>query len=211
MITFKKISCLTLLITSVSCTQMLSQRSYLTEMEHDDSTFFNPRQDFPVVNGDTGRDYETASNRRARTPSSEQDIIEDQNKRFLRQELKHLEARQNEESAALYEKYKRHLSTTSERIYFLKLSSYERKEYLSTRGFMNTERALVEHPADRFGVRQSDLAAGMNKSDVVNGWGRPNRVEVAGNPSFENERWLYNVNGATKYIYFESGRVEGWE
>jgi hypothetical protein len=45
----------------------------------------------------------------------------------------------------------------------------------------------------------------------MNTFGRPTRVEVAGNPSYENERWLYSVNGATKYIYFESGRVEGWE
>ena len=62
-----------------------------------------------------------------------------------------------------------------------------------------------------FGLRKSNAVTGMSKSDVMNNWGEPRRVEIAGNPSFENERWLYSVNGATKYIYFESGRVQGWE
>ena len=41
--------------------------------------------------------------------------------------------------------------------------------------------------------------------------GKPMRVEIAGNPRYENERWLYRMNGASKYIYFESGQVQGWE
>jgi outer membrane protein assembly factor BamE (lipoprotein component of BamABCDE complex) len=51
----------------------------------------------------------------------------------------------------------------------------------------------------------------MSKSDVMNHLGHPTRVEVAGNPSYENERWLYTRNGASNYVYFEAGHVEGWE
>jgi hypothetical protein len=51
----------------------------------------------------------------------------------------------------------------------------------------------------------------MKKGQVMASIGRPSKVEVAGNPQDENERWLYHMNGASKYIYFESGEVQGWE
>ena len=41
-------------------------------------------------------------------------------------------------------------------------------------------------------------------------WGRPDRMDVAGDPKFQNERWAYQRDGVTNYIYFENGRVEGW-
>jgi hypothetical protein len=51
----------------------------------------------------------------------------------------------------------------------------------------------------------------MSKTQVLQSWGEPARVDIAGNPSNENERWLYSMNGASKYIYFEAGEVQGWE
>ncbi len=51
----------------------------------------------------------------------------------------------------------------------------------------------------------------MSKNDIVASLGKPARVEIAGNPSYENERWVYQFNGSSKYIYFESGVVQGWE
>lgn len=208
----KRISLLTVLLSATSCSSFLTHRDYLAEMEHDDSTFYNPQDDFPVVAGDTGRMYETAANRRERTPASARDYEQDQGKRLLTSELRSLEGKQSDGAREYYEKYKHRLQTTSERIYFLKLSNYERKDYLASRGFLETERrpANSDHE-NSFAQRQSNIIMGMSKSDVVNSFGKPSRVEVAGNPSFENERWLYNVNGASKYIYFESGRVGGWE
>ncbi len=208
---YKKLTLLTFLLTTASCSQFLTHRDYLSEMEHDNSTFFKPREDFPIVAGDTGRDYETRAERKHRTPASVEDMQEDVSRRSLKQELKQLESKQSEHAAELYEKHKGQLVTTSERIYFLKLSHHERKDYLASRGFLKEEDKAPKPYDQMFALRQSKVITGMTKSDVMNNWGRPNRVEVAGNPSFENERWLYNVNGATKYIYFESGYVQGWE
>ena len=200
-----------MMLSTVSCSQFLTGRSYLSEMEHNNGTYFTPREDFPVVAGDTGRDWETDEERNQRTPASEEDLRADRTRRQLKQELRELEGRQSDQALAFYDKYKRNLATTSEKIYFLQLPPYERKVYLSSRGFMQTERTPASYQAENYGARNTELAQGMSKTDVEMSWGRPSRVEVAGNPSYENERWLYSVNGASKYIYFESGRVEGWE
>lgn len=208
---YKHLSLLTLMLTTVSCSQFLTHRDYLAEMEHDDSSFFNPRRDFPVVAGDTGRDYETKTERRQRTPASMSDTQDSLSRRSLNQELRQLEGKQSSQALEQYEKHKSQLTSTSERIYFLKLSPYERKDYLSSRGFLQEEKRAPAAYEQNFALRQSNVITGMSKSDVMSNWGRPTRVEVAGNPSFENERWLYKLNGATKYIYFESGRVQGWE
>jgi hypothetical protein len=209
--TFKHLLLLLILITISSCGQLMTHRDYLSEMEHDDSSFFNPRRDFPVVAGDTGRDWETASERRQRTPASVSDIQDNKSRNYLNQELRNLEGKQSENSLMLYEKYKPKLLTSSERIYFLKLAPEDRKDYLASRGFLDVEKQPGKTHEEMFALRKSHVITGMSKSDVMYNWGPPAKVEVAGNPSFENERWLYSVNGATKYIYFESGRVQGWE
>lgn len=203
-------SCLFILIplSFTGCTQFLPHRDFLTEMERDDSSFYTPNNDFPVVVGDTGRTWETSKERQMRTPASESDRFEERNRLSLEEELRHLESEESQESLSFYDQNKHLLSTTSERIYFLRLSSYERRDYLRSKGWRE-ERRPSSHKM--FGLRQSSINLGMSKDDILEGWGKPLRVEIAGNPSYENERWLYNVNGATKYIYFESGRVGGWE
>ena len=206
-----KFSVLTLLVSTSSCTQMMSHRDYLSEMEHDDSTFYRPNQDFPVVAGDTGRTYETKSERRNRTPASAEDRREERDRSYLSQELRQLESRQSENSSELYEKYKNQMGSISEKIYFLKLPTYERKEYLLSRGLIKSEPRTYQPSEYSSTHRTNQVSMGMSKNDVMSSLGHPARVEVAGNPRFENERWLYSRNGATKYIYFESGRVEGWE
>ena len=204
---FKNLVFLILLMGLTSCSQFMTHRDYVAEMERDDSSFFNPRVDFPVVAGDTGRDWESTSERKNRTPASVDEIQDNKSRRFLTQELRKLEGQQSDNALEQYEKNKHHFKTTSEKIYFLKLSQFERKDYLASRGFIKEEPS----PRQIFAMRDSKVASGMSKSQVMENWGEPKRVEVAGNPSYENERWLYSVNGATKYIYFESGVVRGWE
>lgn len=54
---------------------------------------------------------------------------------------------------------------------------------------------------------------------VKKSWGEPVNIEVSGNPIYRNERWQYNKQVATpqgykqekRYVYFEGGRVVGWE
>ena len=204
---FKNLVFLILIMGLTSCSQFMTHRDYVAEMERDDSSFFNPRVDFPVVAGDTGRDWESTSDRKNRTPASVDEIQDNKSRRFLTQELRKLEGQQSDNALEQYEKNKHQFKTTSEKIYFLKLSQFERKDYLASRGFIKEESS----PRQIFAMRDSKVASGMSKSQVMENWGEPNRVEVAGNPSYENERWLYSVNGATKYIYFESGVVRGWE
>ena len=204
---FKNLVFLILIMGLTSCSQFMTHRDYVAEMERDDSSFFNPRVDFPVVAGDTGRDWESTSDRKNRTPASVDEIQDNKSRRFLTQELRKLEGQQSDNALEQYEKNKHHFKTTSEKIYFLKLSQFERKDYLASRGFIKEEPS----PRQIFAMRDSKVASGMSKSQVMENWGEPKRVEVAGNPSYENERWLYSVNGATKYIYFESGVVRGWE
>lgn len=196
----------------VSCSTFHTGRTYLTEMEHDDSSFFTPRNDFPVVAGDSGRYWMNEQERRQRTPASEDELKDDLTTRTLKRELRELESVQTEENLEFYNQYQHKLSSISEKIYFLKLPSYERKEYLLSRGFLAENRAPAFSDKDRvFAVRTQDILLGMSKGDVLESWGKPLRVEVAGNPRNENERWLYRMNGASKFIYFESGQVQGWD
>ena len=82
----------------------------------------------------------------------------------------------------------------------------EREGYLSARGISGDAAPVVSRSIASQGI----LNLGMTKSDVQASWGEPIRVDFAGNPQLENERWVYHANGAAKYIYFESGRVGGW-
>lgn len=195
------------------CAELYTGRSYLSEMERDDSSFFNPREDFPIVAGDSGRDWMSESERRQRTPASAQDLSENMASRALKSELRTLEGMQTEESFEMYQTHLKSLPTVSDRIYFLKLPQNERRDYLISRGAIEeTKRpTFADYTQRRPGGSSSDVLLGMNKQDVLASLGKPTRVEVAGNPRNENERWLYRMNGYQKYIYFESGRVEGWE
>ena len=86
------------------------------------------------------------------------------------------------------EKNKTKLGNTSERIYFLKLPKSERREYLSSRGLLDEPRQEFRHQMRKEALENSEVAIGMRKDDVVTSLGKPLRVEVAGNPNYENER-----------------------
>lgn len=192
------------------CTQFQTGRSYMAEMEHDDTRFFNPNQDFPIVAGDSGRYWMTEKERLQRTPSSEGESLYNRSENALRSELRRLENSQGDEDLEFYNNHKHRFHSISENIYFLKLPYYERKNYLIDRGFIQPKRvpsSVTSTPLDM----KSDVILGMKKDQVVASMGKPLKVEVAGNPQNENERWLYQMNGASKYIYFESGEVQGWE
>lgn len=64
-----------------------------------------------------------------------------------------------------------------------------------------------------------NIHLGMQKNRVKRSLGLPSQVEVAGNPKYGNERWVYVRSVPTldgyykekKVIYFEGGSVVGWE
>lgn len=202
----------TIALMTASCAELNIGRSYLTEMEHDDSRYFKPQEDFQVVSGDTGKDWMDERERRARTPASENDLADDYQTRSLKKELRDLEGMQTEENLEFYQKYKTALGSTSSRIYFLKIPARERQDYLMSRGIIEEPKVAATTMQERMlAAQKRDILVGMSKSDVISSWGKPERVEVAGNPRNENERWLYRMARGSKYIYFESGEVQGWE
>lgn len=195
-----------------SCSYFPTGRSYLSEMEHDDSSFYSPEEDFPIVAGDNGEFGLSEKERRSRTPASEYDVGQSKDQMALRQELKNLENSQGEYAQENYQKYKANFTSTSEKIYYLRLPHNERNDYLESRGFLESPRDNVITKQEKMmAARSARITLGMSKSDVIGSFGKPLRVDVAGNPSYENERWAYSVYGGTKYIYFESGEVHGWE
>lgn len=68
-------------------------------------------------------------------------------------------------------------------------------------------------------VDSQDLVLGMNQELVRKSWGEPESVEHSGNPIYKNEKWRYirdipSPNGykrQRRFVFFEGGRVVGWE
>lgn len=66
--------------------------------------------------------------------------------------------------------------------------------------------------------RPGDVGMGMTRSQVLRSWGDPVSVEAAGSQNSGNEKWTYS-EASTSYwqgryervIYFENGRVVGWQ
>ncbi len=128
----------------------------------------------------------------------------------LEAELRQLESSLSPEALNLYQRYRWELPTTSEKIYFLRLRGpSERNAYLRSKGL------LRQGPFDRYHAltsqNQRSLAAGMSRDQVLQQWGLPNAREVAGQDIFGNERWIYQTDAGTRYIYFERGNVATWK
>jgi hypothetical protein len=198
------------------CAQFLERRSFIDEMNRDD-TFFMAGRDFKTVPGDSGVAKRSESELMARTPASYRSKEEFENQRSLEQELQRREAGLAEHELLVYQQAKSVLPTVSERIYYLNLSSYERHSYLQMR--MSEAEPYAYSPKrgrtlsliEQREMSPPDLRIGMDKHRVVNMMGRPSRVDIAGDdPYSENERWMYNQNGLPRYVYFEGGEVHGW-
>jgi len=110
------------------------------------------------------------------------------------------------------------LKNDRERIQFLSLPSFEaRDRWIQSRGLGGDEDKRTDQVNQI--IENNDIALGMSKKAVMESWGDPDAVENAGNPMYGFERWLYNryVSGSEGYqqesriVYFEGGRVSGWE
>ena len=136
-------------------------------------------------------------------------------RQVLKRAEKDLEGKSEREQ---YYKAKPYLSNDLERLQFLRLdSTASRDRFLNSKGINGDQ---VSHPpAMQSLVEQNDIAAGMTRKAVKESWGPPDDVEVAGNPIYGNERWKYSeqVTSSEGYmtekrtVFFESGRVVGWE
>jgi hypothetical protein len=63
-----------------------------------------------------------------------------------------------------------------------------------------------------------DITLGMAMGDVLSVWGEPRSIDTAGDPRQGNQRWVYFDGlssrwsmSAKRIVYFEQGRVIGWE
>ncbi len=111
------------------------------------------------------------------------------------------------------------LGTDQDRIIFLSLPTFEsRARWAQQRGLgLDSDEIFSEAIAKT--IDANDIALGMSQKAVMQSWGDPDAVEVAGNALFGFERWKYNryVSGDEGYqkemrvVYFEGGRVVGWE
>lgn len=76
-----------------------------------------------------------------------------------------------------------------------------------------TNQREARAPSGSSGVR-----LGMAMDEVTQVWGDPREVDTAGDPALGNQRWTYTDGfssryslGGKKIVYFEEGRVVGWE
>jgi len=199
-----------------SCAGLVDQRSFISEMDRESEGLFTPGRDFRVVPGDSGQAYRSREEIMQRTPASYRSKDEWMEQQSLMTELQRRESRLTEIERQDYHRAREHLQSESERIYYLSLSQRERMDYMRARGLGAEDRVrAVSSIAQNFGFHTNlysanDIQLGMSKSEVSRQWGQPNRVEVAGNPRHENERWAFIEGGRVRYVYFESGRVHGW-
>jgi len=200
---------------------LMENRTFVDEMEKDTDGFWVANRDFFVVGGDEGKRYRSQSEILQRTPASTKGAEEMIQDKSLDDELAFKESRLKDTELAQYNEYGQYLETVSEKIYYLDLSPQERAEYVENKGWggkseMNYQNDLKETNRARIKSFMSDNSAakevwlGMDEGEVMKNWGRPTKIEVAGNPRHRNERWVFYDRGRSKYIYFENGKVQGW-
>lgn len=208
----------TLILTS-GCASLFEERTFIRQMDRETDGVWTPHKDFHVVPGDQRDGYRTREQIAARTPGYQPRSFEDN----LEHELLRKEKTLTMEQYAEYSEIKTDLDDTSERIYFLNLSEGEREEYLESRKLgryaitnrpsrnnRRNYRAPSSMPISNALSYGRDIHQGMPKEDVRSSWGRPSRVDVAGDPSHQNERWTFYENGKVKQVFFEGGYVQGW-
>ena len=207
--TFKAFLLVGVTILTSSCALMLPSRSFIDEMERE--SLYSPGRDFPVVAGDTGDVRIGKEELMSRTPSSERSRLLNKEAASIQNELIQKEDLMEEEEKARYAMDKKFLQTDSDKLYYLSLSPYDRTSYIATKkSDLQEELEQGRNMVQNRSVHSGELFLGMDKNEVVEMWGKPSRVEIAGNPANQNERWSFREDGSVRQVYFESGKVQGW-
>lgn len=198
----------------ISCTHLFEGRQFISEMDRESDSFLVPGRDFRTVPGDSGQAYRTAEEIMERTPANYRTKEEYEYQRSLMDELQWRENQLTEIEMARYRQVGAYLPSESEKIYYLSLSPYERDSYIQSKS-AEVERnvrapASMGRPSLFTTHETTSIALGMDKDRVLGVFGHPSRVDVAGNPAHENERWAFVENGRVRYVYFEAGVVQGW-
>jgi len=196
-------------ILMTSCAML--DRSFVDEMDRESDGFFMAGRDFPVVSGDSGEAYRSRDEIMKRTPASKRRKGQEKEAQSIKDELREKEAMMTEEEMYYYGKALKYLPSESDKLYFLSLSGKDREDYIESKRVEYAEdNGKSKDIVKKRSVHGTDLFLGMEKDEVLKAWGRPTRVEIAGNPKNQNERWSFMEDGTVKQIYFESGKVNGW-
>lgn len=195
-----------------SCAELFTQRTFIDQMDHQTDGWFSPGKDFSVVPGDKGKAHRTQSDIMKRTPAGKYSKGEHIRKESIKTELNEKENKLTSDQYSQYRQNMDHFENDSEKIYYLSLPLEDRWQYLKSRRRVLPEARgrKVSSGYDTREDQERDISMGMGKNEVVRAWGRPHRVEIAGNPSNQNERWVFMGKHSNKLIFFENGRVQGW-
>ncbi len=225
------------LMSLTSCSHLYEGRTFIDEMERESDGLFVAGRDFQVVPGDSGQAYRSDEEIMMRTPASYRSKDEFLERQTLQGELARRENNLSEMDRREYQRVSPYLESESERIYYLTLSPRDRSQYIHARiqGGIQQDVSAISPEVTGYGRSPAsfdlshtvmayepefssfreissvpDITLGMDKRTVTQSMGQPTRVEVAGNPRHENERWIYMEGRKQKFVYFEGGRVNGW-
>ena len=209
-----------LLIVLTGCAGLgMPNRSFIDEMDHETDGFFIAGQDFPVVAGDKSFEGRSQKEITSRTPASITSKKEVVRHKSVREELASKLNGLTENELEEYRRALEFLPSDSDKIFYLNLPRYERVDYLMSRGYSpEISKKYLQDKSEGKGmsffesraVKVNSIAIGMSKNNIIGSWGQPSRVDVAGNPVNQNERWSYYESGKVRQVFFESGKVEGW-
>jgi hypothetical protein len=207
--TFKAILLVGTVALTSSCALMLPDRSFIDEMERE--SMYTPGRDFPVVSGDTGDVRIGREELMGRTPASARAMRLNKEAASIEQELIQKEDAMTEEERQKYAMDKKFLQTNSDKLYYLSLDGFDRSSYISTKkADLKDDMERGRNMVQKRSIHSGELFLGMDKNEVVEMWGKPSRVEIAGNPANQNERWSFREDGNIRQVYFEGGKVQGW-
>ena len=186
----------------------------MKEMDEMKDGFFIPRDDFEIVSGDSGKQFRSKREIARRTPLTNKKRRKRDLNNYLSNELNYKESRLTKRESRRYRDNRELFDSDSERIYYLNLPIEDRLGYLSRRrgdlrrlDFKDTGYSSLEKRA----IKKRQLFVGMTKSAVRRSWGSPEKVEYAGSPQMQNEKWTFYHGRSRKNVFFESGIVQGWD
>ena len=206
---FKAILLVAVASLTSSCSLMLPDRSFSDEMDREG--MFSPGKYFPIMSGDAGDMRIGKDELKTRTPTSERSRRLNKEAVSIEQELIQKEDLLEDLEKQKYGLDKKFLLTSSDKLYYLSLDPLERSSYISTKkGELQDDMERGKNMVHNRSIHSAELFLGMNKNEVIQIWGKPARVEFAGNPINQNERWSFKEDGNIRQVYFEAGKVHGW-
>jgi hypothetical protein len=145
--------------------------------------------------------------------TQEQKVLIDQRKKLRLYER----SLDSQKERLQYSKVVPWLKSDEEKLEFLSIPSIEGRQAWTNKNKIWSRTKNLKDFAEIMDAQ--DIAVGMPSDYVKKSWGEPDHIEASGNPIYKNERWKYLKQVSTpqgyrqekRFVYFEGGRVVGWE